>query len=103
QKLPPLPPAEFEVAVIKPSNTGASLNAGGIGIQTGGRFNSPGALIPLKQLISIAWNLNPNEDLIGAPKWLDSARFDIIAKLPAVMMAANGAPPPVQDLGPMLQ
>jgi uncharacterized protein (TIGR03435 family) len=103
QKLPPLPPAEFEVAVIKPSNTGASLNVGGIGIQTGGRFNSPGALIPLKQLISIAWNLNPNEDLISAPKWLDSARFDIIAKLPAVMMAANGAPPPVQDLGPMLQ
>jgi uncharacterized protein (TIGR03435 family) len=103
QKLPPAPPAEFEVAVIKPSGAGASRSAGPLGVQTGGRFNSPGAIIPLKSLITIAWNLNPNEDLIGAPKWLNTAAFDIVAKLPASVIAANGAPPPVQDLGPMLQ
>jgi len=103
QKLPPLPPPEFEVAVIKPRNTDASFNAGGLGVQPGGRVNIPGAIIPLKQLISIAWNLDPNEELIGAPKWLDSARFDILAKLPADVMAANGGSLPVQSVGPMLQ
>ena len=101
QKLSPLPPAEFEVAVIKPP--GASRNAGSLGVQTGGRVNIPGALMPLKTLIKVAWNRDPNEPLIGAPKWLDSARFDIIAKLPAAVMAANGTPPPVQTLGPMLR
>jgi uncharacterized protein (TIGR03435 family) len=99
QKLPPLPPAEFEVAVIKPmSGAGAIRNAGGIGFQSGGRFNVPGGLISLKELISIAWNVDTNEPLIGAPKWLDSASFDIIAKLPAIFIGANGAPPPIQEM-----
>jgi uncharacterized protein (TIGR03435 family) len=106
KELPPPPPAEFEVADIKPFNTNASFEraiAGGIGVLPGGRVNLPGAFLPLKQLITLAWNLNTNEDIAGAPKWLDSARYDIIAKLPAGFLAPNGAPPPIQDLGPMLQ
>jgi len=106
QKLPPPPPAEFEVADIKPSNTNApiqSVIASGFGVQAGGRVNFPGAIISLKQVITMAWNLNANEEIAGAPKWLDSARFDIIAKLPAGFVAANGAPPPMQDIAPMLQ
>src|SRR5262245_54128884 len=46
---------------------------------------------------------NPNEQLIGAPKWLDSANFDIIAKLPSNLAPANGATVPLQELGPALQ
>jgi uncharacterized protein (TIGR03435 family) len=106
QKLPPLPPAEFEVADIKPTNTSAppqSIIAGGIGVQPGGRVNLPGMIFPLKQLITLAWNLNSNEDIAAAPKWLDSTRFDIVAKVPAGFMSANGATPPMQDLAPMLQ
>jgi uncharacterized protein (TIGR03435 family) len=106
KKLPPPPPAEFEVADIKPSNTSAPFQtviAGGIGTLPGGRVNLPGMLFPLKQVITMAWNLNPNEDIAGAPKWLDSARFDIIAKVPEGFVSANGAPPPMQDLAPMLQ
>jgi len=101
QKLPPLPPAEFEVALIKPTGTGERLQS--LGFQTGGRVNISGGLIPLKSLISSAWNLDPNQELIGAPKWLDSARFDIMAKMPAASLGANGGPPPVQDLASMLQ
>jgi uncharacterized protein (TIGR03435 family) len=51
----------------------------------------------------MAWNLNSNEDIAGAPKWIDSTRFDIIAKLPDGFAPANGAAPSIQDLGPMLQ
>ena len=106
ERLPPLAPAEFEVADIKPVNPNASFEqqiSGGIGVLPGGRVNLPGTILPLKQLIMLAWNLNSNDDVAGAPKWLDSARYDIIAKLPADYVSPNGAAPPLQDLGPMLQ
>src|ERR1019366_8921746 len=79
--LPPPPPAEFEVADIKPSPSGA--NMGGKGLLPGGRIELTGA--PLKVLIQIAWDINnPDEMLAGAPKFLDSAKFDIIAKASSV-------------------
>jgi uncharacterized protein (TIGR03435 family) len=79
--LPPPPPAEFEVADIKPSPPGA--NAGGGGLMPGGRIDLRG--LPLKVLIQIAWNINnPDEMLAGTPKFLDSAKFDIIAKASSV-------------------
>src|SRR5262249_19051573 len=35
-------------------------------------------------LIMVAWGLNRNnEDLVVAPKWLDTVHFDIVAKAPA--------------------
>ncbi len=79
--LPPPPPAEFEVADIKPSPPDAK--PGGMGLMPGGRIDLRG--YPLKVLIQIAWDINnPDEMLSGAPKFLDSARFDIIAKASAV-------------------
>ena len=36
--------------------------------------------IPLRLLITLAWNLNPGDEIFGAPKWLDSANFDLVAK-----------------------
>jgi uncharacterized protein (TIGR03435 family) len=79
--LPPPPPAEFEVADIKPSPPGATM--GGGGLMPGGRVDLRGA--PLKVLIQVAWDINnPDEMLAGAPKFLDSARFDVIAKASSV-------------------
>jgi uncharacterized protein (TIGR03435 family) len=75
ENLPPPPPAEFEVADIKPSQPGAGVNGA---IQPGGRINLQS--FTLKMLIDIAWDINGDEMLVGAPKWLDSDRFDIVAK-----------------------
>jgi uncharacterized protein (TIGR03435 family) len=72
--LPPPPPAEFEVAAIRPSMPGAQQNAK---IQNG-RLDLQG--FTLKSLITIAWNINSDDMLVGAPKFLDSTRFDIVAK-----------------------
>jgi uncharacterized protein (TIGR03435 family) len=97
--LPPAPPAEFEVAVIKPSAPDATI---------GGRFDPNGQIsmqaVTLKLLISIAWNMNPNDNqgIVGAPKWLDSDKFDIIAK---TSTDPSGKAPPIdiEVLRQMLQ
>jgi uncharacterized protein (TIGR03435 family) len=79
--LPPPPPAEFEVADIKPSPPGE--NPGGGGLMPGGRIELRG--LPLKTLIQVAWDINnPDEMMAGAPKFLDSAKFDVIAKASSV-------------------
>lgn len=74
--LPPLPPPQFDVAVIKPGQPGAQFR----GKIDGGQVNVTGAT--LKFLIVFAWDLNPNDNeaMANAPKWLDSDRFDILAK-----------------------
>jgi len=86
ENLPPPPPAEFEVADIKPSQPGAGVNGA---IQPGGRINLQS--FTLKMLIDIAWDINGDEMLVGAPKWLDSDRFDIVAK------ASTAGPSPDVD------
>jgi len=109
KKLAPLPPIEFEVADIKPVDPGVR-RTGPVqaGVLPGGRVNLPG--IPLKLVIMLAWGLpaNSSAQLPGAPKWLDSANFDIIGKLPADTAPAPGGPAtgtalPLQELGPALQ
>jgi uncharacterized protein (TIGR03435 family) len=49
-------------------------------IQPGGRVNMQG--VTMTFLIQRAWNLDNNEQLVNAPKWMDEDRFDIIAKAP---------------------
>jgi uncharacterized protein (TIGR03435 family) len=102
-KLPSLPAMEFDVADIKPVDPNARRAGFQVGVSPGGRVNLPG--IPLKLVIMLAWNLrtNQNEQLIGAPKWLDSANFDIIGKLPSDLAPANGTNIPLQELGPAFQ
>jgi uncharacterized protein (TIGR03435 family) len=73
--LPPPPLAEFEVADIKPSMPGATNQVGRI---QNDRLDLQN--FPLKLLIEIAWDMNGDEMLAGAPKFLDSARFDVVAK-----------------------
>jgi uncharacterized protein (TIGR03435 family) len=100
---PPLPRAEFEVADIKPSAplTPTTIqSAGRAGFFPGGRVNLP--RFPLTLAVQWAWNLVGSEDIVGAPKWLNSTNFDIIAKAPAEEAPVSGNAN-LQDLGPMLQ
>ena len=101
--LPTSPPAQFEVATIKPSDPNAK--PGGSGIR-GGQIDLRS--IPLKFLIAFAWDLNPNDSemLVGAPKWLDSDKIDILAKVSSESLTNAGpARPPIdtEDLREMLQ
>jgi uncharacterized protein (TIGR03435 family) len=77
KNLPTPPPAQFEVATIKPSQSNEAFR----GRINGGQVDVTGST--LKFLITFAWDLNPNDSevLVGAPKWLDSDHFDILAKV----------------------
>jgi uncharacterized protein (TIGR03435 family) len=86
QNLPPPPPAEFEVADIKPSKP--DTNPMGR-IQPGGRLDLQG--FTLKMLVTLAWDINDDEMLAGAPKWLDSTRFNLLAKTASAVSGPAGA------------
>src|SRR5262249_5095838 len=75
--IPPAPPAEFEVATIKPS----APDAVGFNLRMqNGRIDLQN--VTLKQLIQAAWDLSNNDDMIvGLPKSADSARFVVTAKM----------------------
>jgi uncharacterized protein (TIGR03435 family) len=73
----PSPPSEFEVAVVKPSAPGAIGPR--LEIRPGGRVNIGG--MPVKFLIQQGWQI-PNDRIIGAPKWMDTDRYDVVASLP---------------------
>jgi uncharacterized protein (TIGR03435 family) len=77
--LPPRP-TEFEVAVIKPSGPGVPGQF--IRLLPGGRWEVRGR--HLKDLITMAWDIGTNTDelLAGAPKWLDTVRWDVTAQAP---------------------
>jgi uncharacterized protein (TIGR03435 family) len=99
--LPPPPPAEFEVAVIKPSMPD-EMPMGRI--QPGGHVDLQA--FTLKMLISVAWNLDPgsNDMLAGAPKFLDSTKNDLTAKASTATRGSAGALQiDIDDLRPMLQ
>lgn len=100
--LPPRPPAQFEVAVIKPSKPGEQER----GNIRGDRVDVQG--LPVRFLIAFAWNLNFNdkEVLVGLPDWASTDRYDIQAKAsdedPGE--AANGNPQiEFEELRQMLQ
>ena len=76
EALPEPPAAPFEVTVIKPS----APDEKGYGRITGDQVET--RAIPLMFLITFGWDLNPNnkESIANAPKWLDTPKFDILAK-----------------------
>ncbi|MBI4266640.1 MAG: TIGR03435 family protein [Acidobacteria bacterium] len=87
----PLGPMAFEVASVKPNNSGAGNMQ--IGIQPGGRFTVTN--VPLRQLIVFAYLLQ-NFQLVGAPDWTRDERFDILAKA-----EGNIQPTPLGTVGPI--
>jgi len=70
-------PSAFEVADVKVNKSGDLRMA--IDIQPGGRVTMRN--VPMKVLIVFAYHLRP-ERLSGGPKWLESERFDVVAKAP---------------------
>jgi uncharacterized protein (TIGR03435 family) len=88
----PLQPTVFDVAEIKPralAPTGGTRAASGPEIKNG-RVYLPN--LTLKDLINIAWDFNDDQMLVGAPKWLDDDRFDVIAKVSEGVAIGNLAP-----------
>jgi uncharacterized protein (TIGR03435 family) len=83
----------FEVASVKPNKSGD--NRIGIGFQPGGRFRATN--VPLRELISAAYGTPqplPAFQILGGPKWIESDRFDIVAKAAGdPQPGPNGAPP----------
>jgi len=75
--LPPVPPRTLEVATVKPSQPGGRpfwrIDPDQINLQG----------ISLRDLIVVAWDLSPGDKQVpvGAPKWLESEKFDILAKI----------------------
>jgi uncharacterized protein (TIGR03435 family) len=87
-----LPPRElrFEVASVRPSRP--ELRDGFSGVTPGGGFEARAET--MRNLFATAWDIHwdhVDEMIMGMPKWMDSARYDILAK-PA--SAAQGPPPP---------
>ena len=93
QRLPALPPAQFEVATIKPSKPDTQP----MGRVSNGEVDVHG--LTVKQIISFAWDLNPNdsEAIVGAPKWLDGDKFDILAKISTDDAGDTAKKPPQVD------
>jgi uncharacterized protein (TIGR03435 family) len=80
EALPPIPvPTEFEVASVKASDPGG--RGGRFQVQPGGRVNAEGIL--MRFLISRAFNTFNGDEIASAPKWADTERFDIVAKVPS--------------------
>lgn len=71
----PSPPPTFEVAAVRPNTSGDAR----MGSQTlpGGRYNATN--IAVRALVINAYGLQERQ-LVGAPDWISSERFDIVAK-----------------------
>ena len=83
-------PATFDVASIKPHDPANPRTM--MAADASGRFTAVG--ISAVMLIRTTFSLQ-DDQVVGGPEWLRSARFDITAK------AADGTPPTA--MGPMLQ
>jgi uncharacterized protein (TIGR03435 family) len=81
------PRPAFEVASVKPNTSRAGLVM--VGTLPGGRFNATN--VPLRLLLRFAYEIQDFQ-LAGAPGWIDSDRFDIVA-------TAGGVPnPPIRQM-----
>ena len=86
------PKPQFEVATVKPNKSGES--GASIGPRPGGRLN--GTNQTARNLIRNAFNLQPYQ-MIGGPDWMDSDRFDIVAKAADADLDAKGMLPGPQQ------
>jgi uncharacterized protein (TIGR03435 family) len=82
------PKPQFEVASVRPNNSGEANSS--IRIQPGGRLTATNQT--LRNLIRNAFNLQPDQ-MIGGPDWMDSDRYDIVAKIADADLDAKGLAP----------
>ena len=85
------PKPQFEVAAVRPNKSGES--GASLGPRPGGRLN--GTNQTARNLIRNAFNVQPHQ-LIGGPDWMDSDRFDIVAKAADADLDAKGMLTPPQ-------
>jgi uncharacterized protein (TIGR03435 family) len=98
EALPVVPvPTEFEVATVK--STDPSEIGGRFQTQPGGRLNVQG--MPMRVLILRAFSANNNDQVTGLPKWVDTERFDIIAKAPSAGLSAPAID--MESVAPMMR
>lgn len=76
---------QFEVATVRPNTSGES--GASIRVQRGGRFTATNQT--LRNLIRNVFNVQPFQ-LIGGPDWIDSDRFDVVAKVADADLNGNG-------------
>jgi uncharacterized protein (TIGR03435 family) len=81
--LPSAPPPHFEVATLKP--TDPQLQAPVFQTPPNGQIAIRG--VTLSYLIQTIWFVTP-EMIVDAPKWLDTDRWDIVAKVSSVQGSA---------------
>jgi uncharacterized protein (TIGR03435 family) len=87
------PDPTFEAATVKQNKSGPGPI--GIQFQPGGRFRAMN--VTLKMLIGAAYGTPqplPDFQITGGPKWLDSDRFDIVAKAEGDPQPGPNGPPP---------
>jgi uncharacterized protein (TIGR03435 family) len=84
---PQTPAPAFEVASVKLNNSGDGRVM--LSQQPGGRFTATN--VPLRLLIRNAYQLQDFQ-IVGAPSWINSERYDIVAK------AEDGTPPETPSL-----
>jgi uncharacterized protein (TIGR03435 family) len=66
----------FEVASVKPNESGEGN--GGTFVRPGGRYSATN--VPLRALVFSAYGLLHDVQIIGGPSWMNTERFDIVAK-----------------------
>ena len=81
----------FETADVHVTASGGPSRD--VGFIPGGRFEARG--VTMLRLISVAYGVDDDARILGGPAWLDTGKFDIIAKAPAGT--------PQTALQPMLQ
>jgi uncharacterized protein (TIGR03435 family) len=82
----PALPTEFEVADIKP--TPPDFRFGNFRMPRGGRVEIQG--MPLRSLIQQAWNIYGQDMIVGAPKFVETDRYNITAKAPTYGAEPDG-------------
>jgi bla regulator protein BlaR1 len=77
EKMVSAAPKEFEVASIKPSDSKGPMNRIRVEMAPGGRFTTSN--VTVKLLIQQAYNVKAFQ-ITGGPGWIDSERYDVVAK-----------------------
>ncbi len=90
QRMPPLPPPQFDVATIKPAGPDEMISHANRGDQEEWRAITIGA--HLRNIFDIGYY--DDQSMAGGPNWLDEERFDILAKLPSKDVAGATAKAP---------
>jgi uncharacterized protein (TIGR03435 family) len=79
------PKPAFEVASVRPNKSGSSNTSARIA--PGGRVTVINAT--LRSIIRNGWNLQPFQ-MVGGPDWIDTERFDIVAKVADADLPPDG-------------